>query len=701
MSDTVPAPNRAVPGPARASPASQLANHADATAERGFRNDINALRALAASVVVLFHFHVAGFRGGFVGVDVFFVISGLLMTQIVERGVSRGSFSILGFYAARVRRIVPALATLCVFLVLVGLVALDPLTLAETARNAAASVLFVSNILYARQSGYFADASEANWLLHTWTLSAEWQFYMLYPIVLALVARWEWLWRRRLAFVAIGCAVGLLATLWIASRSTHLRDYAFFLLPTRAWEMLAGGVLALWAPRPSRAGSAALAIGGFVLILLSVFWLDDAVPWPSIWTLMPVLGAVAVLAADQRQARWATLPGMRSLGVWSYSLYLWHWPIVVAFVYAGCALIAPVIAIGVALSVVAAVLSYTLIETRLRDAVFGTARTTPRRRWGVIAASAALVAAGLIATLQTTGFEAWRTRGFSPAARAQLADFRAASNDWVGFAPCERRWRIGAAQGCQLGTGNPVRVAVVGDSHAEQMIPRLKRLADGGRVEVTLLRNSGCAPLSRLTWTRGEGECAAFADRVFPLVAEGRYARVLVVSAWALYFGDAGGRWTPGALCSRGWRGCRAEHDEAVNAANVDVAFAQLATRLAKIRAGGAEVAILLPEPFNFDQLPRHYYRRVFATARPVAPPAIDRTAFYARTAWVRAKLASVASAAGVRTIDPLPFLCDAVRCPLTSDGHFLYKDKHHIRASLAADAPRFGYLDAFVLGTL
>ncbi|QNG48483.1 acyltransferase family protein [Sphingobium yanoikuyae] len=188
---------------------SALGSASDANNERWFRHDINALRAVAASVVVLFHFHVAGFDGGYVGVDIFFVISGLLMTQIIERSIARGNFSILGFYAARVRRIVPALAVLSLLLVLAGLAFIDPLTLAEIARNAVASVLFVSNILYASQSGYFADASETNWLLHTWTLSAEWQFYMIYPIVLASASRWAWLWRHRLTFLVIGCVIGL------------------------------------------------------------------------------------------------------------------------------------------------------------------------------------------------------------------------------------------------------------------------------------------------------------------------------------------------------------------------------------------------------------------------------------------------------------------------------------------------------------
>lgn len=133
-------------------------------------------------VVVLFHFGLT--TGGFVGVDVFFVISGLLMTQIIDRGISEGRFSILRFYGARFRRIVPALAVVCATLLAFGAVWIDPLTYAEVGQGALASLLFVSNILFASKNGYFEGASEANWLLHSWTLSVEWQFYLVYPIIL-------------------------------------------------------------------------------------------------------------------------------------------------------------------------------------------------------------------------------------------------------------------------------------------------------------------------------------------------------------------------------------------------------------------------------------------------------------------------------------------------------------------------------------
>ncbi|QNG48484.1 SGNH hydrolase domain-containing protein [Sphingobium yanoikuyae] len=356
----------------------------------------------------------------------------------------------------------------------------------------------------------------------------------------------------------------------------------------------------------------------------------------------------------------------------------------------------PVVALGIVISVVAASFSYKLVETKLRDAIFGHAKAISPQRWTLIIIGALAILALFIATHLTTGFEALRTRELPAPARQQLADYRATSDDWVGLAPCEQRWRIGMAQGCVLGKGNRQRVAVIGDSHAEQMIPRLKRIAAEGNVEITVLRSFGCAPLTGLFWTRGEDECAIFANRVFSYVAKEKYDRVIVHAAWALYFGDSVSHWTPGAFCSPRWWGCRRENDAATDADRVEAAFSQLAKQIQSLRASGSEAAVVLPEPFNFGVLPRDYYRQVFFSGKEIRP-SIDRTQFEKRTSWVRGKLIMVAAASGALPIDPLTYQCDAKSCLLTLNSRFIYKDKHHLRASIVGTATEFGYLDHFV----
>lgn len=209
-----------------------------------FRKDINGLRAWAVVAVVLFHFGVPGFAGGFVGVDVFFVISGFLMTNILIKKLEnpQQKFSVWDFYLARAKRIAPALLVLCIALLALGWFLLPPQDYRSLGMHTLTSVLFASNIQYWREAGYFDAASHDKWLLHTWSLSVEWQFYLLLPLLLWGVWRW-WPGRAhavRCLLVVFLVSLGL--SVWLTAKKP---EAAFFLLPTRAWEMLAGGLIAL------------------------------------------------------------------------------------------------------------------------------------------------------------------------------------------------------------------------------------------------------------------------------------------------------------------------------------------------------------------------------------------------------------------------------------------------------------------------
>lgn len=215
---------------------------AHALSGEGFRTDINGLRAWAVVAVVLYHFGVPGFAGGFAGVDVFFVLSGFLMAGIVIGGVEVGRFSLGGFYLARARRILPALLVLVLAVLVVGWFLLMPSDYQTLGRHARESVFFTSNLRYLAESGYFDASSHEKWLLHTWSLSVEWQFYLIYPLVLAGLAR-----LRPGRAVLLGAhVVVLLGSFALCQFLTATKpSQAFFLLQARAWELLLGGLVFL------------------------------------------------------------------------------------------------------------------------------------------------------------------------------------------------------------------------------------------------------------------------------------------------------------------------------------------------------------------------------------------------------------------------------------------------------------------------
>ncbi|RMH46375.1 MAG: acyltransferase [Alphaproteobacteria bacterium] len=252
-----------------------------------YRADIDGLRALAVLPVVLFHAGVPGFSGGYVGVDVFFVISGYLITGILAAETSAGRLSILGFYERRVRRILPALIAVCAVTAAAALAVMMPQDLREFGRSLAGAMLFFSNFVFAAGAGYFDAPAETKPLLHTWSLSIEEQFYLIFPwVMLWLRGRW----RRPVLLALLGAS--------LAASIAGVRfdpENAFFMPHLRAWELLLGGLIALgWPPAAPRLAPA-LGLAGLALVLGPVFLYDRATPFPGLAALAPCIGAGLVI----------------------------------------------------------------------------------------------------------------------------------------------------------------------------------------------------------------------------------------------------------------------------------------------------------------------------------------------------------------------------------------------------------------------
>lgn len=290
-----------------------------------YRREIDGLRAVAVLPVILFHAGFSVFSGGFLGVDVFFVISGYLITRHILEELANGHFSLRRFYARRARRILPALFVVMLLSIPFAFLWLLPSQYADFSRSLIAVPLFVSNLFFWRESGYYAAEAAEKPLLHTWSLGVEEQYYLLFPLALMLLWRFG---RSRAFYGVVLAAILSLALCEYASRAVPIAN--FFLIPTRAWELLAGSICAFLHQRRAIKGNGPLAALGLGLILFAMVQYDEGMRLPSLGTLVPVLGAALVLlyaGADTLTSRLLSTRGMVGIGLISYSLYLWHYPL--------------------------------------------------------------------------------------------------------------------------------------------------------------------------------------------------------------------------------------------------------------------------------------------------------------------------------------------------------------------------------------
>ena len=330
----------------------------------GFRKDINGLRAIAVIAVVLFHFNPSLVPGGFAGVDVFFVISGFLMTSIIFRGIEKEDFSILRFYIARANRILPALAFVIIVSIITAYFLISPLAYEQLNRHAISSLLFFSNIVYWRESGYFDEASTTKWLLHTWSLSVEWQFYIFFPLVLVILKK---LFNfNLLKGILLVSTVGLFIFSVYATYRWPTPSY--FSLPTRAWEMLIGGIAYLYPLKILK--SKFIELLGLAMILMSYFLISQDNLWPGYLALVPVMGTYFIIASNNQLSIFTNNIVFQIIGKWSYSIYLWHWPVLVALLIFKPN--ASIQLIEISLSIFLGFVTYELIENRREKAILYT-----------------------------------------------------------------------------------------------------------------------------------------------------------------------------------------------------------------------------------------------------------------------------------------------------------------------------------------
>ena len=487
-----------------------------------YRPDIDGLRAIAVMLVVGFHAFPEAMPGGFVGVDVFFVISGFLITGIIVRELDQQRFSLLTFYGRRIRRIFPALiVVLCVTLVL-GWLWMLPAAYAQLSADVFASAAFFSNIALLLQSGYFDVESAKKPLLHLWSLGIEEQFYLFWPLILMLVAR------LRLGILAAASVIGI-ASFVLNVAPIGSNPVATFYLPfTRAWELLAGAALACSWGRVSQTGPASnlRAAAGILLIAVAAVVLDTKSAFPGWWAAMPVGGAALLLSAP---AAWgcrhllASVPLAR-VGLISYPLYLWHWPLLVFF-----ALIkfAPLTLLErgliVALSFALAWLTYRFVETPFRSG-----GPNPLKIVGLGAGMVLVAAAGAV-VVQGRGFD-FRL----PPEIRQMANVPTQASQWrVHECLLDLSREMSFADSCVDRDRRPL-VLVWGDSTAAALLPGLRKAQQTRDFGIAQFTSSSCPPALN-TDVASTPNCRAINDKVLALARQIRPDIVLLHSTWDRY----------------------------------------------------------------------------------------------------------------------------------------------------------------------
>ena len=298
-----------------------------------YRPDIDGLRAISILLVVLFHSKVSVLSGGFVGVDVFFVISGYLITSIIRSELARGTFSIATFYKRRIRRLFPALFVVLAVSTVAAFWLLEPFLLRVFGKDLGAASAFFSNVIFARNIGYFATASDARPLLHLWSLSVEEQFYIVFPPL--MIVLWAYARNSMLPALYVLAAISFGASVWMTFEAPQ---QAFFLPMYRAWELLVGAIIALGGiPKPSATVARIAPLVGLAAILLGGVAFSPSTPFPGLAALLPCLGAgLMIWAGGENAPALLRSKPLVLLGLVSYPLYLWHWPVLV---FAGYALL--------------------------------------------------------------------------------------------------------------------------------------------------------------------------------------------------------------------------------------------------------------------------------------------------------------------------------------------------------------------------
>lgn len=626
-----------------------------------FRNDIRALRAIAIAAVMAYHLGLTTISGGYIGVDLFFVISGFLMTQIIVTRLEDGTFSYCRFIAQRMKRILPALLIMIAVLIGVGWFYLPPAGFSQLGKETLATTLFYSNHLFARKVDYFNPGDTLHWLLHIWSLSVECQFYLLYPLVVLVAYRIN---RRRGVLRAL-LAISMLSLLTCIMLTQEAPRTAFFGLPSRAWLFTLGGLAAL-APLTLPRGSGLV---GLALFVTCAVLFTSELRYPGIYSVVPALAGY-ILLASPLPAILTQLRVIGFLGDSSYSLYLWHWPVILALDY--LAFYGPTrILLALVLSLSLASLSLYCVELPAR-------RRGIRSPWRYILL--ALIGCGMLGGL---GSMLRHKDGFPARVPAHAIEAYRASNDMHPKQAGCLYSGGGSMKPCMLGNVQSAPKALVwGDSHAAAAISGFESALSAKNRGGLVAAYSACPPVanwvpeaSSITFGGWSvAACTDFNQQVLAFISAHPEIRdIYLVAAWSGYLNPK--------------RFNVYEIDPVTRTTSYAADYADslrrhLTPQICRLSHAGKRMHLVLPTPIMPSSPPAVVMKQAFLRQNMVSMSK-SRADHEADTRPIRILFQDIANACNAQIHDPAHSLCNDQECPaIDAQGHLRYRDDNHLTTS-------------------
>jgi len=623
-----------------------------------YRPDIDGLRAIAILAVVIFHAFPSIMPGGFIGVDIFFVISGFLISSIIFSSLERDRFSLVEFYVRRVRRIFPALILVFVSCLAFGWFVLFADEYKQLGKHTAAGAGFIQNFVLWRESGYFDNAAETKPLLHLWSLAIEEQFYFFWPLLFAFVWKRQWSFLRITAVIA---AVSFAANIYLIL-SGH-PTAAFYLPFSRFWELMVGGVLAyvvLHRPQLIERHKDAQSFMGFALILAGLLLLNKGRDFPGWWALLPTMGAFFIISAGPsswlNEKLLANKP-MVWIGLISYPLYLWHWPILafLRIVYVDITNIAKLGAVVAAFSL--ACLTYYFVEKPIRF------RTN--KRLSIIALGILFAASGIIGA-SICKFDSLANPKLRDIGKAFIYDRTS-----LGYIDCSDKILQNAELGyCSLTSTKTIDAILIGDSHADDKFFGISKF-DQER-NWMLIGNHSCPPVLGISVETTVKDCQKKFENIFEWINHHPEVTTVVLAYFGNYFSTTAYA-ADHKKTDVGPNSTKISSSENLSRYDTfNLGMKNSINRLIKLKR---KVVLLIDIP-ELPYFPKDCERQGISCSVPIDEVLTRQAQHREMITNLKREFPSIL------VFDPMPILCTSQTCSYKSGATIMYRDSHHLTLS-------------------